>query len=65
MKKFVMKELPKVDLEEHLERMEEGHKYAKAYKIARALGNSKNDSRKIAATADLAGTIKNRIYEET
>jgi len=64
MKKFVMKELPEVSIKEHQERMEEGHKYAKAYKIARALGNSKKDSRKIAATADLAGTIKNRIYEE-
>jgi hypothetical protein len=61
MKKFVMKQLPKVSTEEHLDRMEEGHKYAKVYKIARALGNSKKDSRKIAATADLAGTIKNEI----
>ena len=56
-----MKQLPKVNLEEHQERVKEGHKYAKVYKIARALGNSKNDSRKIAATADLAGTIKSKI----
>ena len=61
MKKFVMKGLPEVTTEEHAERMEEGRKYAKIYKIARAAGNSKKDSRKIAATADLAGTIKSKI----
>jgi hypothetical protein len=56
-----MKQLPKVSNEEHIERMEEGHKYSKFYKIARASGNSKKDSRKIAAAADLAGTIKSKI----
>ena len=61
MKNFVMKELPKVSTEEHLNRMEEGHKYAKVYKIARALGKSKKDSRGIAAVADIVGTIKNEI----
>lgn len=61
MKKFVMKELPEVSLEEHAERMEEARKYAKIYKIARAAGNSKKDSRKIAATIDFAGTVKSKI----
>jgi hypothetical protein len=61
MKKFVMKELPEVTTEEHAERMGEGRKYAKIYKIARAAGSSKKDSRKIAATFDLAGTVKSKI----
>jgi hypothetical protein len=61
MKKFIMKELPDVKPEEHAERMEEGRKYAKIYKIARAAGNSKKDSRKIAATIDFAGTVKSKI----
>ena len=61
MKKFVMKELPEVTTKEHAERMEEGRKYAKIYKIARAAGSSKKDSRKIAATFDFAGTVKSKI----
>ena len=61
MKKFVMKELPEVKPEEHAERMEEGRKYAKIYKIARAAGSSKKDSAKIAATFDFAGTVKSKI----
>lgn len=61
MKKFVIKQLPEVKPEEHAKRMEEGRKYAKAYKIARALGKSKKDSRSIAAIADIVGTIKNEI----
>jgi hypothetical protein len=61
MKKFVMKQLPEVKPGEHAERMEEGRKYAKIYKIARAAGSSKKDSRKIAATFDFAGTVKSKI----
>ena len=61
MKNFVMKGLPKVSSEEHVERMEEGRKYAKVYKIARAAGSSKKDSRRIAATFDFAGTVKSKI----
>ena len=56
-----MKQLPEVKPEEHTERMEEGRKYAKVYKIARAAGSSKKDSRKIAATLDFAGTVKSKI----
>ena len=56
-----MKGLPKVSSEEHVERMEEGRKYAKVYKIARAAGSSKKDSRRIAATFDFAGTVKSKI----
>ena len=56
-----MKGLPEISNKEHAERMGKGHKYAKAYKIARALGNSKKESRSIAATADIIETIKNEI----
>ena len=59
-----MKKLPEVDTEEHKERMKADRKYAKIYRIAKATGASKKDSKKIAASFDIMETLKSKVKDE-
>lgn len=66
MKKFVYKQLPEVSREEHKERYGKTgyNRYKMAYTTSRILGKTKKESRSIAATFDVAGTIKSKLKED-
>ena len=63
MKIFKEKVFPKISKKEHVERVNEGRKYAKFYNIFKALGKSEKESRSMAAITDPVKTLKNKIQQ--